>query len=82
MSISGLILHSKPTQMSRVEAALSKLPGLEIHARTDDGTFIITIDEESDSGAADTVMHLSSIEGVLSTSLAYHNFESELGEME
>ena len=37
MNISSIIVHAKPTELSSVRGSLEQIPGVEIHAVTDDG---------------------------------------------
>jgi nitrate reductase NapD len=75
MNISGVIVHSKPQLQSQVEANLKSIEGVEIHAMKEDGRFVVTVEGESDNRLFDTVNSFQDIEGVLSASMVYHNFE-------
>ena len=78
MSISGLVVHADPARREPVGEALRACPGADIHASTEDGIFIITVDRRDDREAADAMMDFRHIDGVLSTSLVYHNIESDI----
>jgi nitrate reductase NapD len=78
MSISGLVLQTTPERMQDVRQSLERLAAVEIHAATEDGRLVITVDEADDEQAAQIIAEFSNIAGVLSTSLAYNHFEDEL----
>jgi len=82
MSISGLVVQTKPKNTSAVCADLEKIHGLEIHSRTDDGCLIITLDEPDNGKAADVLLNLGNLDGVLSTSLVYNNFDDDFADEE
>lgn len=76
MNISGVIVHARPERTQQVRAALERLPGVEVHAVTDNGRLVVTI-EEDEGTAGRTTMELQTVEGVLSAALIYHHCEDE-----
>ncbi len=48
------------------------MPGLEIHAETPDGRFIITVEDTPHASAGDTLLALHRIDEVLSAALVSH----------
>ncbi len=77
MSICGLVVHAHPAKVAPVRAAIEGLGGTEIHAETDDGRFVVTVDRKDSRDAAVTLQKLNEIEGVLNASLVYNYFEHE-----
>lgn len=80
MSISGLVVHAHPKSIDQVRSHLIDLEGVEIHAVSDDGRIVITVDVADDYKAADTLMEMQKQEGVLSASLIYNHFEHNTGQ--
>lgn len=76
MNISGVIVHAHPERIQEVRAALERLPGVEVHAATDNGRLVVTIEELMQANGS-TAMELQTIEGVLSAALIYHHQEDE-----
>lgn len=77
MNISGVLVHIRPEQADIVKSQISNLSGVEIHATTDDGRMVVTI--ENDEGSMiDTMNSFHEIEGVLSASLIYHHFDEDI----
>jgi len=58
--------------MDRLRVQLARLPGLEIHAETPDGRFIITVEDTADANAGETLLALHRIEDVLAAALVSH----------
>lgn len=77
MNISGVIVRARPEKLAAVRARLADIAGVEIHAATDDGRLIVTVEEESDRDLADTVLSLHDVPGVLSASMVYHQYLDE-----
>ncbi|MBI5462286.1 MAG: chaperone NapD [Gammaproteobacteria bacterium] len=77
MNISGVIVHARPEQLAAVQQRLAEIAGVEVHAATEDGKLIVTVEEESDRILADTVLGLRDVPGVLSASMVYHQYLDE-----
>jgi len=77
MNISSLLVNARPEALPQVQGNLLALGGVEVHAATDSGQLIVTIEADSDRAAADLFTKISQQPGVLSTSLVYHQFESD-----
>lgn len=77
MNIAGVLIHAYPGQNDKAREALSILEGVEVHHETDDGRFIVTVEDGEDSRCDDIVLDLHNTPGVASAALVYHNFESE-----
>jgi periplasmic nitrate reductase NapD len=71
MNISGVVVHALPGKLDNVRSALEAVCGLEIHAATDDGRLVVTLEDEDYRRMADTVMNLHRLEGVLSAAMVY-----------
>ena len=77
MNISSIIVHAKPTQLSSVRGNLAQIPGVEIHAATDDGKLVVTIETETDGETASTFDRINVMDGVMSAAMVFHQFESD-----
>ena len=69
MDIASAILHAIPGRREEVRTQLGRMPGVEIHAETADGRFIVTVEDVAGVSAADTVVQLHRLDGVLSAAL-------------
>jgi nitrate reductase NapD len=77
MNICGILVHAQPGRVSEVEQAASALDGVEVHATTDDGRLIVTIEHEDEAMSGEAVLALHRLPGVVSAAIVYHNFEPE-----
>lgn len=75
MNIAGLIVHSHPHKIAFVKGRLEILPGVEVHAATENGRIVVTIDEDDNNRMADIIMQLHNVDGVLSAAMIYHHYE-------
>lgn len=82
-NICGVLVHARPDLLPDVTAALEALPGVEVHMASDEGKMVITVEDAPDAAtggtwAGATIDQFNKIPGVLSVTLAYHHFDSEL----
>jgi nitrate reductase NapD len=77
MSISGLVIHVRPEKVEAVQNELLGIDGMDVHAATEDGRVVATLDRPTDSEAADTLYQIRDIEGVINTALVYNYFDDE-----
>jgi len=78
MDISGVLVQARPEQVDAVKNHLSRLAGVEVHAVTETGRMVVTIENES-APMIETMNAFHNITGVLSTSLIYHHFDELAG---
>lgn len=71
MNISSVVLRSRPETLSSVRDSLAALPGVEVHAATEDGRLVITLQDAATASAADTFVKLHDIAGVMSVAMIY-----------
>lgn len=74
MNISGIVVRTHPKRREAVKLQLITLPGVEIHAATDDGRMVVTIENDAAS-MIETMNSFYGIKGVVSASLIYHHFD-------
>ena len=77
MNISSAIVHARPGALSVVEAGLAALAGVEVHAISPEGKFIVTIETEDDDGNVAAYESIGRLDGVMSAAMVYHQTESE-----
>jgi nitrate reductase NapD len=75
MNISGVLVHAYPEKVTSVSRKLDEMQGIEVHASTDEGKIVVTVEQADDGSLADTVLNLQDMPGVLSASMIYHHFE-------
>lgn len=82
MSISSLVIHTRPARTEAVARSIGDLDGAEIHATTDDGRLVVTLDEPDNAKATEAFIRIQDMDGVLSVSLVYNYFEQPTDEKE
>ena len=77
MNISGVLLRANPEKVDTILDALMEMTDVEVHAVTDDGRIILTI-EQSDAGtASERYLGFYDLKGVVSTSLVCTYFDDQ-----
>lgn len=71
MIIASAVVHALPQRVNAVRSQLSLLPGVEIHAATQDGRFVVTVEDTPNATVADIVIELHRLVGVLSATMVY-----------
>ncbi len=75
MSICSLVVQARPENLASVSENLSAMEGVEIHASSEAGKLVVTIDHPQREVCSQTMMDMQNIPGVLSSSLIYEYFE-------
>ncbi len=75
MNICGCLAHIAPDHVSTAAQAMEETPGVEIHAQSDDGRFVVVVEDTPARLASEIIMDLHQIPGVISLTLTYHHFE-------
>ena len=76
INISSVLVNARPDLLRQAQDGLALLAGVEVHAVTEDGRLIVTIEAASDQAVADMFAVINRVPGVLSASMVYHQFES------
>ncbi len=82
MSISSLVIQTRPENTANVENALIAMDGVEVHTTTNEGQLVVTVDQPDDAKAAETFTKFNEVDGVINTSLIYNYFENDIAEKE
>jgi nitrate reductase NapD len=77
MNISSLVVDVQPEALPAVRSELIRWPGVEIHAATEFGKLVLTLETETDTETTDSFARIGALDGVMSVALAYHQIESE-----
>lgn len=73
--ISGIAIHTRPADTKSVIANLSRIPKAQIHATTEDGRLVVTLETESTHQTLDYMDAIRSLHGVLNAVLVYQHAE-------
>lgn len=75
MNISSAIVHARPGTAEQVQARLAAVAGVEVHAVSDAGKMIVTLESVDDAGTVATFETISALADVLSAAMVYHQVE-------
>jgi len=81
-NICSALVHAKLNEIDSVKQILKNQSGVEVHAETEDGRLIVTIEDEFRKNIGERVMGFYEIPGVLSASMIYQFSDDELNEQE
>lgn len=70
--IASAVVHALPGRAGMLRGKLAALPGVEIHAETPDGRFVVTVEDSAHASAGDTLLALHRIDEVLAAALVSH----------
>jgi nitrate reductase NapD len=77
MNISSVLVNARSDLLPLVQENLAALNGVEVHAATEEGRLIVTIEADSDQAVANMFEEINHLPGVLSASMVYHQYESD-----
>lgn len=75
ISICGVMAQALPEKMDDVKSLLLEIPGLEIHAVSNDGKMVITVESDNYKDTGRHISTLQKVKGVLSASMIYQHTE-------
>ncbi len=76
-NLCGVLVHAQNGKLEKVRQRLQAQQGVEVHATTEDGRLVLTVEDESRKEVAERIMKLHDVEGVLSASMIYQ-FSDEI----
>jgi nitrate reductase NapD len=74
--IASAVVSALPGRREALRERMLALPGVEIHAATPDGRFIVTVESSGRSSAGDTLLALHGLQDALAVALVAH-YEAE-----
>jgi len=77
MNISSAIVHTRSPRMEHLRDSLETIAGVEVHAVSEQGRLVVSIESAGDRDTADIFEAIQRLDGVLSASLVYSHFESD-----
>jgi len=77
-----VLVHALPEQKETLKLQLEKEDGVEVHSMTDDGRLVVTVEKNTQEETGDTLNRLQKLDHIISTSIVYQYFDSEIVEQE
>lgn len=73
--IAGVLVHTQPASLDAVRSAIAGMAGAEIHAASDAGKLVVTLEAPTSGAIAAHLTFLHQLEGVLAATLVYQHNE-------
>ena len=77
VNIAGVLVHARASEFTSVRDNLAGMPGVDLHQALEGGRLVVTVEDVEDHSAADTILAVHRIPGVIAASLVYHHFEPD-----
>ncbi|RDH81111.1 MAG: nitrate reductase [endosymbiont of Galathealinum brachiosum] len=81
-NICSVLVHAKQGMIDSVKQTLEQQQGVEVHAVSEDGRIIVTVEDEYRKEVGERIMGFYEIDGVLSASMIYQFSDDEFNEQE
>ena len=81
-NICSALVHVKQEMLDSVRQTLESQQGVEVHAESDNGRLIVTIEDEYRKNIGERIMKFYEIEGVYSASMIYQFSDDDFNEQE
>jgi nitrate reductase NapD len=75
ISICGLMVHVLPEKIPEVKPRILAIAGSEIHAISEQGNLVVTIESDNYKKTADRMTELQRLKGILSAAMIYQHTE-------
>lgn len=76
-NVCGVLVHTRPGNVEEVKDRLAALPGVEVHAATEEGRVVVTVEDIPERLAIETISDIFQTEGVINASLVYQYTDDE-----
>ena len=81
-NICSALVHAKQEMIDSVKQVLEQQQGVEVHATSENGRLIVTVEDEYRKNIGERIMGFYEIDGVLSASMIYQFSDDEFNEQE
>jgi nitrate reductase NapD len=75
LHITSLVVHATPKRAPGIAAGLEALPGAQVHAVTEGGKLVVTLEADSTDAMLAQIGHIQRTPGVLSATVVYQAIE-------
>ena len=76
-NVCGVLVHTRPGNVEDVKGRLAALPGVEVHAATEEGRVVVTVEDTPERLAIETISDIFQMAGVINASLVYQYTDDE-----
>ena len=82
MNICSLVVHARPEKLTSVHEQLDAFDGVEVHAESELGKLVVTVEGGGNDALADTMARFNDVDGVINAVMIYHYCGDESAEEE
>jgi nitrate reductase NapD len=75
LHITSLVVHATPKRAPGIAAGLEALPGAQVHAVSEGGKLVVTLEADSTDAMLAQIGHIQRTPGVLSATVVYQAIE-------
>ena len=75
LNISSAIVYARPGHDQALREQLAQVPGVEVHAVSEDGKIVVTIETDNDRDAIDTYEAIGRLTNVLNVAMIFQQTE-------
>lgn len=75
INVCGVVVFAKPVHLKAVQQQLEGEDGVEIHAATEDGRLVVTVEKEDQQQTGDFLHKIQALDHVISASMVYQYFD-------
>jgi len=77
--VAGVLVKAFPQNCGAVTKRLEQLPGTQVHDVSNEGAMVVTVEAtDKEKNIVDVITRLSTLDGVLDTSLIFHHNDAGL----
>ncbi|NOG61570.1 MAG: chaperone NapD [Proteobacteria bacterium] len=77
INVCGVVVFAKPVHLESVQQQLEAEEGVEIHAATEDGRLVVTVEKDDQQQTGDMLHKIQALDHVISASMVYQYFDQE-----
>jgi len=77
-NVCGVLVHAHNNQIDQLKKLLEQQDGVEVHAVTDNGRLVVTVEHDRRKTVGDRIMGFYELPGVLSAAMIYQYSDNDL----
>jgi periplasmic nitrate reductase NapD len=75
INVCGVVVYAHPEHIQTVQQRLEKEDGVEIHAVTENGRLVVTVEKEDQQQTGDMLNRIQALDHVISASMVYQYYD-------
>jgi periplasmic nitrate reductase NapD len=75
INVCGVLVFARPEHIKTVRKKLEEEEGVEVHASTENGRLVVTVEKEDQQQTGDMLNRIQALDHVISASMVYQYFD-------